>query len=523
VLAPDQVDCGVLGVEAFRGARGAFSPQFAFDCLPERLVVIRDVLTNCQQRVRLRRIHAAADIDFVGRNREVKARAALLTNGITPHGGRDVGLIRCLVPGEARIPVNPIDAFLGLTDVCGGEPQHLGVNCAHQFKHRPADLGLVNLLPRREPFAIVVLFQIPKKGQALRREAFKPCANCHIPIIRPMVHAAEAVREETSQHLSDLSRVTVLRNVPLAGYTRFGIGGPADIFIETDDTNSFIQAFRIARDSGLETVVIGGGSNLVVSDEGFRGVVLKLSNRKMRAEGNSVYVEGGAVLQSLVDFTVDLGLKGLETMTGIPGFVGAAIYGNAGAYGHSIQERVKEVRFFDGAAARTFDNAQCEFHYRESTFKKHKEWIIFSADLAMEPGDAAELRATADKILATRNRKYPPTMKCAGSIFKNYLLAELPASAAAEVPAGVVIEGKVPSAWFLEQIGAKGMCAGDIHVADYHANLIYNAGSGTARELTGIIRELKKRVEDRWGMPLEEEVQYVGFSDVHCLCSSETL
>ena len=322
-----------------------------------------------------------------------------------------------------------------------------------------------------------------------------------------MVHAAIEL-------LAALPQVTLLSDEPLAPYTRFGIGGPADIYLETACPEAFIAALRIVQASGLETVVIGGGTNLVVADEGFRGVILKLTNRQMRVQdpdAESICVESGATLQTLVDFAVDNGLRGLETMTGIPGWVGAAIYGNAGAYGHSIQERVREVRFFDGTGLRSFNNAQCEFHYRESIFKRHKEWIIFSARLAMEQGDAAELRAAADKILTVRNRKYPPTMKCAGSIFKNYLLAELPAAVAAEVPPNVIIEGKVPSAWFLEQVGAKGMCKGDIHVADYHANLIYNAGHGTARELTGIIHELKQRVEQRWGMPLEEEVQYIGF------------
>jgi UDP-N-acetylmuramate dehydrogenase len=146
-------------------------------------------------------------------------------------------------------------------------------------------------------------------------------------------------------------------------------------------------------------------------------------------------------------------------------------------------------------------------------FKRHKEWIIVSSTLSLEPADAGELRATADKILAVRNAKYPPTMKCAGSIFKNFLLVELPASVAAEVPAKSVIEGKVPSAWFLEQVGAKGMRSGDIHVADYHANLIYNAGNGTAADLVQLIQELKRRVERKWGIPLEEEVQYVGFAE----------
>ncbi len=316
---------------------------------------------------------------------------------------------------------------------------------------------------------------------------------------------------ETFAGLAAIPGVRVLRDAPLAEHTRFGIGGPADILVDAQGQAAFIEALKVARESGLDTVVIGGGTNLIVADEGFRGVVLKFSGRGITAEGTAVRVEAGAVLQDLVDFTVDCGLKGIETMTGIPGWVGAAVYGNAGAYGHSISERVKRVCFVENGEVRRFDNAECEFQYRESVFKRHKDRIIFSAELEMESGDAVQLREAADKILGIRNKKYPPTMKCAGSIFKNYLLARLPAAVAAEVPATSVIEGKVPSAWFLERIGAKGMKVGDIHVADYHANLIYNVGAGTARDLVALIGELKRRVEDRWSMPLEEEVQYIGF------------
>jgi len=120
------------------------------------------------------------------------------------------------------------------------------------------------------------------------------------------------------------------------------------------------------------------------------------------------------------------------------------------------------------------------------------------------------LRAAADKILTVRNAKYPPTMKCAGSIFKNFLLAELPGTVADQVPKTSIIEGKVPSAWFLEQVGAKGMREGGIEVASYHANLIYNVGDGTARELRSVIGELKRRVRERFGIEVQEEVQYVG-------------
>lgn len=318
------------------------------------------------------------------------------------------------------------------------------------------------------------------------------------------------VTEEARARLAEIPNLTILPGAPLAQYTRFGIGGPADLYVETASVPAFIAALRAARLSGLPIMVIGGGTNLIVSDAGYRGIVLRYRGEEMRAAGECVTAEAGAVLQDLVDFAIAHGLKGLETLAGIPGSVGAAVYGNAGAYGHSISERVLAVRFFDGGDVRTFDPAACEFTYRESIFKKRKEWIVFSVDLRLERADAAELRRTADDILKVRNEKFPVTMKCAGSIFKNLLWRDLPAGAAAEVPAGAVREGKVPAAWFLEQVGAKGTERGQIRVATYHANLIYNAGDGTAADLCALIGDLKERVRRRFGIELEEEVQYVG-------------
>jgi UDP-N-acetylmuramate dehydrogenase len=318
--------------------------------------------------------------------------------------------------------------------------------------------------------------------------------------------------EETLSRLTAVPSLQVSTGVPLSRYTRFGIGGPADIYAETRVVEAFIAAMGIARASGLDYVVIGGGTNLIVSDSGFRGVVLRFVAERLMGAGNRVVSDAGVVLQDLVDFSIGRGLKGLETLAGIPGSVGAAVYGNAGAYGHSISERVHTVRFLDGGLVRIFDREECEFQYRESIFKDHKEWIILSTELILEPADREMLRKTAGDILKVRNEKFPPTMKCAGSIFKNFLLAELPAAVAAEVPAAVIREGKVPAAYFLEQVGAKGMTQGDIHVADYHANLLYNGGRGTARELCDVIGELKARVRERFGIDVEEEVQYVGFT-----------
>jgi UDP-N-acetylmuramate dehydrogenase len=316
--------------------------------------------------------------------------------------------------------------------------------------------------------------------------------------------------EETHARLAGIPNLTVSTGVPLSRYTRFGIGGPADLYAETGGVEAFVAALAVARASGLPTIVIGGGTNLIVSDCGFRGIVLRYRGERLTASGNRVVVEAGAVLQDLVDFAVARGLQGLETLAGIPGSAGAAVYGNAGAYGHSISERVASVRFHDGSEVREFDNARCEFQYRESVFKRHKDWIVFSADLLLEPADPAALRQTAGDIVKVRNEKFPVTMKCAGSVFKNLMVKDLPAEAAVQIPEGVAREGKVPAAWFLEQVGAKGVVRGDIHVASYHANLIYNAGAGTAADLCALIRELKARVYARFAIDLEEEVQYVG-------------
>jgi len=316
--------------------------------------------------------------------------------------------------------------------------------------------------------------------------------------------------EETRVRLAAIPNLTVFMDAPLSRYTRFGIGGPADLYAETGNIEAFIAALAAARSSGIPTMVIGGGTNLVVSDGGFRGIVLRYRGDRLMAAGGRVTAEAGAVFEDLVNFAIERGLQGLETLAGIPGSVGAAVYGNAGAYGHSLSERVVDVRFHDGREVRVFTNEECQFHYRESIFKRHKNWTIFSAELLLEPADAARLRETAADIRKVRNQKFPVTMKCAGSIFKNLLLRELPPAVAAEVPASAVREGKVPAAWFLEQVGAKGCRRGDIHVAVYHANLIYNAGAGTASDLCALIEDLKARVRARFGMELEEEVQYVG-------------
>ncbi|MDQ2712675.1 MAG: UDP-N-acetylmuramate dehydrogenase [Acidobacteriota bacterium] len=315
-----------------------------------------------------------------------------------------------------------------------------------------------------------------------------------------------------SKSLAAIPNSLVLQNAFLSDYTRFAIGGPAGLFFDTANEQAFITALQIVAETGAPHIVIGGGTNLVVSDAGFDGVVLRYVGALIDRENLVLTIGSGAVLQDVVDHSIDSGLKGLETMTGIPGYLGGAVYGNAGAYGHSIQEIIERVRIFDRFRVVEMSNEECQFRYRESIFKRHKDWIILSAALKFSRHEAGELSKTAAEIRSIRDAKYPPTMKCAGSIFKNLLMMDLPASVASAIPPKLIREGKVPSAWFLEQAGVKGIRRGDIQVAGYHANLVYNDGAGTAADLVAVIQELKDRVQDRFGFKLEEEVQYVGFN-----------
>ncbi len=307
--------------------------------------------------------------------------------------------------------------------------------------------------------------------------------------------------------------ISIRENEPLSRHTRFGLGGPARFFIDISSSEALPAVLAGLKDSGLPLITLGGGSNLIVSDAGFDGIALRFTGKSITRQEGKTVAEAGVPWQDLVDFHTNLGLTGMERMTGIPGWFGGAIYGNAGAYGQTIMDFVESVRVFDGQQFREIPNPECGFAYRTSGFKSRKNWVLLSARIQLSPGDALEIRQTAHDILTTRNEKFPPTMKCAGSIFKNLFVASLPEKALNRVPPGIMRAGKVPSAWFLEQIGSKGMKHGGIEVASYHANLIYNTGSGTAGEVCYLVDKLKALVFNEFDLMLEEEVQYIGFPD----------
>ena len=301
------------------------------------------------------------------------------------------------------------------------------------------------------------------------------------------------------------------QNEPLKNHTTLGIGGPAKFFVEAESEEELAEIVRKALKDNIPSLVIGEGSNLLVSDSGFAGLIVKNKLKGIEIKDGLVSVKAGTPLQELVDFTIEKGLTGMQKMTGIPGTVGGAIYGNAGAYGQTISDHIVRVRVFDAEKTLWVDKDECNFSYRDSDFKKNK-YILLKAEFKLDKGDAETLKKEADETLSVRLQKYKPGIACPGSFFKNVQVKDLSQEQLEKIPKDKIVYGKIPAGYLLEEVGAKGARRGEIEIASFHANLFMNRGGGTAKDFFTLSEEFRQKVKDKFGIELEPEVQLIGFS-----------
>ncbi|MDP3993903.1 MAG: UDP-N-acetylmuramate dehydrogenase [bacterium] len=308
--------------------------------------------------------------------------------------------------------------------------------------------------------------------------------------------------------------IRVKKGFPLKKFTTIRIGGLAKFFIVAKTENDLIDAVAFAKKKKLPWYLVGDGSNLIVADRGYKGVIIQNKIEKFARQGREVSVGAGNNLLKFI-FKLDrLGFAGMEKMAGIPGTVGGAIYGCAGAYGQEIKDVLVRVRVFDGQKFKLLTKKQCQFGYRESIFKKRKNWIITEATLKLGAGDRYQLLQTSRGIIKLRGQKYHRGLRCPGSFFKNIKLENVKPRALREkflekVDPAKIIYGKVPAGYLLDQIGARGMRQGKIRVAGHHGNLVYNPGGGKASEVVILSKRLKALVKNKFGIKIEEEVQYL--------------
>ena len=291
------------------------------------------------------------------------------------------------------------------------------------------------------------------------------------------------------------------------------IGGPARYFVVVKTEAELAAAIQTAKKFKLPWFIVGEGSNLIADDRGYKGVVIKCQISNLKRQNDKIIIGAGYSLLNFIYKANKWGLAGLERMAGRPGTVGGAIYGCAGAYGQEIKDRLVSVRFYNCKQFKTISAAECRFGYRTSIFKKHKEWVITEAEFKLAKGKAGQLSKISRDIIKLRAVKYKPGLKCPGSFFKNLKLADMSEKAAARLTVqtedSAIKFGKLPSGYLLERVGAKGMREGGVAVAKHHANLIYNTGRGTALDVKKLSTRLKGLVKKKFGIIIDEEVQYL--------------
>lgn len=292
------------------------------------------------------------------------------------------------------------------------------------------------------------------------------------------------------------------RNAPLAPLTTFKVGGNADWVLTLSTADEVRQALDLARAAAVPLRVLGGGSNVLVSDAGFRGIVVRLRGGTVRAVGDDrIRADAALTINGLVRWTINRGVAGLEAWAGTPGTVGGAIYGNAHFQGRNIGELVDRVTLIDPAGAlHDVPAAELEFAYDFSRLQRTRE-IAIAADFHAAVGDPAALRAIARQSLAFRKGTQPLESASAGCIFQN------PTPSRDRVPDGIP-----PSAGALvDRAGLKGSREGRARVSLTHANFIVNEGGATAAEVRALIERCKREVKERFGVELREEIVYLGF------------
>ncbi|MFH0819564.1 MAG: UDP-N-acetylmuramate dehydrogenase [bacterium] len=337
--------------------------------------------------------------------------------------------------------------------------------------------------------------------------------------------------------------ISIKKNISLAKHTTFKIGGPAKYFFAAQNANDLAKAIKWAKENKVSYFIFGGGSNLLVSDKGYGGLIIKIKSASWRIKVKSlsqklkvksliqnlkvIEADAGVLLSRLVAETIKNNLTGIEWAAGIPGTVGGAVVGNAGAFGQSMADIVESVKVLDTlpiksqkskvksqnykSKVKSLINKDCEFGYRNSIFKYNKDLIILSVELRLRKRDKTEIQKKINKHLNYR-KKAQPLEFSAGSVFKNIEIASLKnKNILRTIPEEKIKGGKFPAGYLIEKVGLRGKKQSQAQIAEKHANFIVNLGGAKAQDVIYLINLAKRKVKKKFGIELEEEIKYLGF------------
>lgn len=280
-------------------------------------------------------------------------------------------------------------------------------------------------------------------------------------------------------------------NIPMSARTSFKTGGNAEIMLYPDNTDALKTILKVCKENNIKTYIIGNGSNILVSDNGLSGAVVRLSNNLSKIElvdDTTIICQSGAPLIKLCTFALEYSLSGLEFAYGIPGTAGGAAYMNAGAYGGEMKDVLVKCEHIDSDGNYgSFSGEELELGYRKSVYSD-KDYVITSLTLKMKKGNYEDIKALMDENLAKRKAKQPLDFPSAGSTFKRP-------------------EGYFAGA-LIEECNLKGYCIGGAQVSEKHAGFVINKGNATTGDILKLIKHIQKTVYENKGVMLETEVKY---------------
>ena len=315
---------------------------------------------------------------------------------------------------------------------------------------------------------------------------------------------------------------SVKLNEPLSKHTTFKIGGDADLFFIVEETNKLIEALQYLDNEGVPYMVLGGGSNMLVADQGFRGVVIQIKDKAIEIDGTSVMAAAGAITVQVAHASVKAGLTGFEWGVGVPGTIGGAVRGNAGAMGVEMVDNVEKVEVYKDGEVYTLTNEKCEFSYRSSIFKQ-EGGVVLRVWLSLKKApEGTNGMKKALEVLMYRNTTQPKGFASTGCIFTNpdaredndigiknrQALLQHFDSEDEKIQRFLDI-GKISAGWLIEQAGLKGATIGGASVSEVHGNFIVNSNNATAKDVLDLVEKIKSTVYTTYSILLEEEFQAI--------------
>jgi len=304
--------------------------------------------------------------------------------------------------------------------------------------------------------------------------------------------------------------IEIQKNIPLKKHSTFQIGGPAKYFTIVKNTSQLVESLEWAKQNNLPFFLLGGGSNILFSDKGYEGLIIKIQISDIKVKGDKVFCEAGTPLSKILNITAREGLSGLEWTAGIPGTIGGAIFGNAGAFGLGIKNILESVKVLNlkSFQIEDFKSEDCQFSYRSSIFKKRKNYVILKVELKLQRRAKEDIHKRIEENFLYRRERHPLKYPSVGSIFKNVKLTKENLKLTEKFPdfKQFLQKGEIPAAYLIHCCDLKGKKIGGAQISKKHPNFIININNAKAEDVIILISVIKQKVRNQFGIQLEEEI-----------------